>query len=244
VSTLLLIRHGQASYGAANYDELSPLGHRQAEALGASFDADRRRVDIVYSGPLRRQRDTAEGARRAALAAGLDVPEIRVVDELAEYPAFQLLYRLLPRMAADDPDLAPLRGGIAGTETHHLLDRAFGRIMGAWHRGELSDDDHGDIESFEQFVERVRRGLDHVMRDHGGGQRVAVVTSGGPISVAAKLALGLTPDATMQLGRSIRNASITELRWRSRGFAWQPGQLSLYGFNHVHHLADDLVTYR
>jgi broad specificity phosphatase PhoE len=244
VSTLLLIRHGQASYGAADYDRLSPLGVRQAEVLGVHIVRAGHRIDAVCSGPLRRQIDTAEGLRRAAAAVGLELPPVRVIDELAEYPAFQLLYRLLPRFAAEDPDLAPLTRGVVGESTHHLLDRAFNHVMGAWHRGEIHADDHPGIESFEAFVDRIRRGLEAIMSAHGGGQQIAVVTSGGPISVAVKLALGLTPEATMNLGRAIRNASVTEVRWRSRGFGWAPGDFSLYGFNHVHHLSDDLVTYR
>jgi broad specificity phosphatase PhoE len=243
VSTLLLIRHGQASYGAADYDHLSPLGKRQAAVLGSFVARAGHRIDAVYAGPLRRQVDTAEELRRAAGDAGLALPPVGVIDELAEYPAFQLLYKLLPRFAADDPDLAPLARGTADGR-HELLDRAFGHVMGAWHRGEISAADHDGLETFEGFVDRVKRGLDAVMRAHGGGQQVAVVTSGGPISVAVKIALGLTPEATMNLGRAIRNASVTEVRWRSKGFTWAPGDFSLYGFNHVHHLSDDLVTYR
>ena len=32
-----LVRHGQASFGADNYDKLSALGHRQARWLGGYF---------------------------------------------------------------------------------------------------------------------------------------------------------------------------------------------------------------
>ena len=31
MGVLLLVRHGQASLGAADYDQLSELGHRQAQ---------------------------------------------------------------------------------------------------------------------------------------------------------------------------------------------------------------------
>jgi broad specificity phosphatase PhoE len=34
VTTIYLVRHGQASFGAANYDQLSPLGERQGALLG------------------------------------------------------------------------------------------------------------------------------------------------------------------------------------------------------------------
>ena len=52
---LLLIRHGQASFGASDYDRLSPLGQRQSRLLGEYF----RRIGYTpaawYCGSLRRQ---------------------------------------------------------------------------------------------------------------------------------------------------------------------------------------------
>ena len=34
MGTLYLVRHGQASFGSANYDQLSALGQRQCRRLG------------------------------------------------------------------------------------------------------------------------------------------------------------------------------------------------------------------
>jgi hypothetical protein len=42
----------------------------------------------------------------------------------------------------------------------------------------------------------------------------------------------------------IRNASITELRFRSHHFDWQPDQLSLVTFNVTAHLPEALHTER
>ncbi len=64
MATLLLIRHGQASYGQADYDRLSPQGEEQARALGR-YLADAK-LDAIYAGPLRRQVQTATLAREAA----------------------------------------------------------------------------------------------------------------------------------------------------------------------------------
>jgi len=243
LSTLLLIRHGQASYGAANYDVLSELGRVQAAKLGAYLAAIKKPVDALYTGPLERQRDTASLLRDAALAGGAVVPAIEQIAELAEYDAFNIIQRFLPRLAEDAPELRPLLDGTAGNDALRLIDRAFDLAVKAWSRGHLT---HEAIESYEDFTARVRAGLERVLGAHGGGQTVAVVSSGGPISITVGLALGLGPDATMAIGRAIRNASVTELRWRSRGFAWRPGDFSLYGFNHVPHLEaePDLVTYR
>ena len=37
MSVLLLVRHGQASWGAADYDVLSDLGHEQSRLLAKVF---------------------------------------------------------------------------------------------------------------------------------------------------------------------------------------------------------------
>jgi broad specificity phosphatase PhoE len=236
LSTLLLIRHGQASYGAADYDNLSARGRQQAAALGAHLAAAK--IDALYAGPLRRQRDTATIMREHGVAA-----ELEIVDELAEYDGFSIVQRFLPSLVARDPALRPLIDGTAGTDALRLMDRAFEQASSAWSRGHIT---HDEIESFEAFAARIRAGIERVLAARGGGQRVAVVSSGGPISIAVSFALGLGPDQTMAIGRAVRNASITEVRWRSRGFAWRPGEFSLYGFNHVAHLEHDadLVTYR
>ena len=243
MSTLYLIRHGQASYGAADYDVLSSLGARQSGELGRYLARTRTTLDALYAGPLRRQRDTASLLADAARDAGAVLPEVQIIDELAEYDGFSIIQRFLPMLVEQHPELRPLLDGTAGADAMRLLDRAFEVGVSAWSNGRIV---HDEIEGFDAFTARVRRGLDRVMGEHGGGRRVAVVSSGGPISIAVGLALGLGPDATMAIGRAVRNASISEVRWRSRGFEWRPGQLSLYGFNHVAHLEHDadLITYR
>jgi len=61
---ILLVRHGQASWGAADYDVLSSLGEEQGSAVGAAL-ADVQ-PDVVVHGTMLRQRRTAELAAAAA----------------------------------------------------------------------------------------------------------------------------------------------------------------------------------
>src|SRR5437016_3822962 len=82
LSTLLMIRHGQASYGAADYDKLSALGERQAVELGRHLARTRVALDALYAGPLRRQRDTATLLHGAARDAGHELPPPVIIDEL------------------------------------------------------------------------------------------------------------------------------------------------------------------
>ena len=54
MGTLYLVRHGQASFGAADYDQLSELGQRQCQALGDWFRERGIAFEAVLRGTLRR----------------------------------------------------------------------------------------------------------------------------------------------------------------------------------------------
>ena len=71
MATIYLVRHGQASFGAENYDKLSDLGCRQATVVGEYFRDQGIHFDAVYSGDLSRQRNTA---RLAIASQPADVP--------------------------------------------------------------------------------------------------------------------------------------------------------------------------
>jgi broad specificity phosphatase PhoE len=231
MSSLYLVRHGQASFGAPDYDVLSPRGIEQSRALGRYLAGAPVAIDSLYSGPRRRQIDTVTHTAAAAAEAGLELGEPVVIDELDEFPAIEILRQHLPRIAANQQDLAV---ALAGPRPGNLMEAVFGRLMRDWARGDL---DVGDLESFAAFSERVGRGLSHIRQAEGRGRRTLVVTSGGPISIAVRAALGLDEDATLRLAMVLANASTTEIRWRD-------DELTLFGFNHVHYLDRELVTYR
>src|SRR5262249_45149663 len=102
MSDLVLVRHAQASFLADDYDRLSPLGESQAEPLGAEWARRSVRFDEVYTGPRRRQQQTAERVGAAYRASGLGWPEPVVVDELDEYDLTGLLERLAPALCRSD----------------------------------------------------------------------------------------------------------------------------------------------
>jgi broad specificity phosphatase PhoE len=231
MATLLLIRHGQASYGEPDYDRLSARGLEQARALGRHLAGAR--LDALYVGPLRRQQETAQLA--AETAGGLPAPI--TVPELAEYPAFEMLQHLVPRLVAEHPKFADL----ATAPTPRLLDEAFHTILGKWSKDEWAVP---GVERVADFVARVRAGLDRMLRAGASGARIAAITSAGPIGVGVGLTFGIPDERMIRTSIVIRNASITELRFRSQSFAWQPDQLSLVTFNQTFHLPDHLTTER
>jgi broad specificity phosphatase PhoE len=232
VGTLYLIRHGQASYGQADYDRLSPRGIEQALAVGRW--AARQKLDALYAGPHRRQQETAQYANEGA---GGTLPALQGLTELAEYPAFEMLQHLVPRLVAEDPRFAQL----TDAPTPRLLDQAFQTILSKWSRDEWRVD---GVEQVTAFIDRIRTGLDRVLRSAGSGARLLCVTSAGPIGVAVGLVFGTPAERMVRTSIVIRNASITELRFRSQGFDWQPDQLSLVTFNLTAHLPEELHTER
>lgn len=238
MATLYLIRHGQASYGEPDYDRLSVRGREQAAALGRFLGTAR--LDAVYAGPLVRQQQTIAVASEAAAAAGLALPEAQTVPELAEYPAFEILKHLIPRLVAEDARFAELEAAPT-PRLLPLLDEAFHAILARWSRDEWAAE---GLERVDEFVARVRRGLDRILGAAGSGARLACVTSAGPIGVAVGLAFGIAAERMVRTSVTVRNASITELRFRSRDFAWRPDQLSLITFNVISHLPDELHTER
>src|ERR1044071_4730851 len=80
MSTLYLIRHGQASFGTDNYDQLSQLGRRQVQLLGEHLASSGERIDRIYSGTLQRQREPAD-LLAAALGPSLPVTTDAAFDE-------------------------------------------------------------------------------------------------------------------------------------------------------------------
>jgi broad specificity phosphatase PhoE len=228
MATLLLIRHGQASYGQVDYDRLSERGQIQARALGEHLATVK--LDALYVGPLTRQQQTAAGAAEAA-----KLPPPTTLAEFAEYPGFDMVTRFMPKLVAEDPELAQL----VSKPTRELADRAFKTILGRWSRDEWQIE---GVERVTEFTARVRAGLERVIREAGAGARVGVVTSAGPIGAAVGMVFGATEHHMIRTGLVIRNASITELKLRTQDFAWHPEKISLLSFNSVSHLPTDLHT--
>lgn len=232
MSTLYLIRHGQASFLDDHYDRLSDRGVDQARRLGAYAADVGWRLDALYSGPRARQLDTARHMTAAAAGSGVALPEPHTLAAFDEYPFEVMVKQVLPRLVDSDPELAALWHGAGDRRAG--LSRFIEKVTALWSRGEL---DAPGIEPYAAFCARVAAGLDQVMREQGRGKTVAVVTSGGPISQAVGRALALDAEHTWRIAWVVRNASITEFAYREDAFG-------LVAFNATPHLRPDEVTYR
>ena len=102
MASLYLIRHGQASFGSANYDQLSPLGQRQADISGQFFAETGSAFRSGSSGDLSRQRETGE----RVLASQPEPATLRVDPRLNEVDNEGQIAALLPILCERDSAFA------------------------------------------------------------------------------------------------------------------------------------------
>ena len=217
MGTLYLVRHGQASFGAADYDQLSELGRRQSVRLGEYFAERGVHFDGLIAGTLRRHKQTLDGILQGMNRAG----EHLAWEGLNEYDSEALIATVHPEKL-EKPSSPELY-------RHHF--RLLRDAMAQWMAGATSP---RGMPTYAQFVAGVSSALDHVRANHYG-QNVLVVTSGGPISTAVGHVLRTPPETTIELNLRIRNTAVTE-------FAFTPKRHMLLSFNGIPHL--DAAQYR
>src|SRR5271170_6951406 len=108
MSNLYLIRHGQASFLAENYDKLSPLGEAQSVRLGEFWAQHHVKFDRTATGPCLRQTDTAKLVAAAYRQAGQTFPEPLILPQFDEYQAEAVLKLTLPKLLETDKSIAQL----------------------------------------------------------------------------------------------------------------------------------------
>ena len=213
MGTLYLVRHGQASFGAANYDQLSPLGQQQCLRLGDYFAQRGQQFEAVITGTLQRQQQSA-----AAIAQAMGgQPEPLRNPALNEYDSAAVIHTVHPE-PLPKPDTPELY-------RHHF--RVLRQGLAAWMAGQVQP---AGMPSYADFLAGVMAVLDHVRQNHRGD--VLVVSSGGPISTAVARLLNAPPEVSIDLNMRLRNSAITELVSSRDGH-------QLLSFNHLPHLDSD-----
>ena len=184
---ICLVRHGQASFGAEDYDELSDVGRAQSEVVGRELGRRGLRSPVVVHGTLRRQRDTAA----LAVAAGRLTAEVRVDGRWDEYDHVELVQRYAPADMTTD-------GSSRGVQD--VLDAA----LRAWVEA-------GDDGGWPAFSGGASSALRELADGLGSGRDAVVFTSGGILAAVCSRLLGLAPEGVVALNRVTANAAITKL---------------------------------
>lgn len=225
--TILLVRHGQGSFGGADYDVLSALGTEQAAVAAAELRDRSAAIERIVTGDLRRQRETATPSAAALGLAPVIDPrwdEYRMDEILAAHSASAV------RMSRTPGDARP---PISSEEFQTLLEDALADWIAA---GPAS----AAPETWPAFDDRVDAALSELAGTLSPGRTAVAFTSGGVIGALCARLLGLGPEAMLTFNRVAVNGAITKVVTGRRG-------ATLVSFNehaHLERTGRSLITYR
>jgi broad specificity phosphatase PhoE len=231
MSTLYLVRHGQASFGTDNYDQLSTLGREQVALLGQFFVEGGEKIDRIYSGSLQRQRETAQ-----IIAAALGATDPIIIDHAFDEYDSDVILR---RFAASLTPTELTEAGWPGLKTDRRRFQFFlERAARAWVEARIEAE---DMLPWHGFHGRIKSALETIMAKEGRSKTLVLSTSGGVIGTIVAHVLGLSNHMGVELNWAVHNASITRLIYSSE-------KVSLSMFNALPHLEREgrrqLITYR
>ncbi|HUR41946.1 MAG TPA: histidine phosphatase family protein [Verrucomicrobiae bacterium] len=232
---IYLVRHGQASFGAADYDNLSERGVDQSRRLGEWFKTCGVTFNGVVTGGLRRHKQTAD-ACLAALPGSPAVGQWRTDPGFDEYNHVEVLAKHTPKHL--DP-IAAKDQLKAQDNPRKTFQKMFAQAMDRWMSGRFDSD---YVESWPAFRARCVAALRRAVASAGGSQAVAVFTSGGAIAAICQELLEFPNAKAADLNFSIVNSAVTKLLYNAEG------RVSLSYLNNFAHLEQsgpgDHITYR
>ncbi len=225
--TILLLRHAQASFGAADYDVLSERGHQQTAALVQDFERRGLRIARVLSGSLARQRDTAGPV---ALASG---QTLEIDPRLDEYDSDDLLSHHSSSAVRQD---RPRGAGVP-----EVSSRAFQDVLETALESWIAAGGSGPArEPWGVFAARTLSACRELAAELGSGETAVACTSGGVISAVVTSLLAVPARTFIALNRVTINTGVTTLAHGRSG-------TTLVSFNEHAHLqrpSASLLTYR
>ena len=235
MANLLIVRHGQASFGAENYDQLSPLGQRQADLTGEFLRQVGMRFSAAYSGDLSRQRETGQ----RVLDQLEQAPELIIDPRFNEVQTDEQIEVMMPLLVERDARFADL---VAAMDTDtKSFQKIIETVFNYWVSPECNV---SGIQSWKDYHGGVVSAFENAMASAASGTDTAIFTSGGTIATIVGHVLKLTSDRVYEFYEPVFNCSITRIIFNSR-------KCSLSTFNDVGHLHlmsaqlhERLVTYR
>lgn len=235
MADLLIIRHGQASFGADNYDQLSTLGQRQADLTGEFLSQSGVHFSAAFSGDLSRQRETGE----RILAQLEGSPSLVIDPRLNEVQTDEQMAVMTPLLCEQDPRFATLMADM--NKDSKSFQKIIETVFNYWVSPNFQV---AGIQSWQEYSAGVVSAFEAARASAESGSTSAIFTSGGTIATIVGHVLGLSADRVYEFYEPVFNCSITRLIFNSR-------KCSLSTFNDVSHLqlmgaqrGERLVTYR
>jgi broad specificity phosphatase PhoE len=224
--TLLMVRHGQASFGQANYDALSERGHAQAYQLGVWLANHHAQFSHVRIGAMHRHKQTLDGIAKAYREHGLSLPDHAIDADLNEFD-HQTVFRAYMQQNADDAIVKASANG-----DHRATGTMVYAALLAWSKNAL-----GELpETWQSFGARACKAADQLHAIAEG--EMLVISSGGLISRIAQAAMDVPDSRAVDLNISLRNSALCEFHLREK--QWRLGMWN--ALPHLHN-ARDLWTY-
>ncbi len=185
MAELLLIRHGQASFGEEDYDKLSATGRLQARALGDFLRKTGWTPDRLITGTLNRQRQTLE--------------EMGFDQEAEEHLGFNE-YDFDDLLQAHHGDAIADRTQLGRKEMFGILKQT----VFDWQADKIS----GAAETWHDFSSRTAEAMDFATATNA--RRVVVISSGGVIGQLIADTLRAPAQMMMELNLQIKNSAMTK----------------------------------
>ena len=231
---IYLVRSGQASFGSANYDQLSEMGYEQARLLGKWFAKGGQPFHRMITGGMARHHQTADACLAQVNGAQLEGAECLTDAGFAEFDHHEVMLRHCPEFA-DPATFQQLLSRSADPQraAEQLFRAAMQRWMTGWH-----DDQYA--EAWPDFRRRVVSALERL--DQPDSKRTTIVfTSSGVIATVMQHVLGFQDFQVMEMTWKVANCAVTRLLHR-------PGEFGLSYLNNYSHLEQpgqpSAVTYR
>jgi len=235
MSIIYLVRHGQASFGKADYDVLSETGELQSKLLAQHFIKCGKTFHAIYSGSMKRQFRTAQIMLDEFSSNGIRIPSIDVMPEFNEYDSKSIFTAIAPELLKESPGLEK------DYEKIFTDRRAFQKIFEITMLKWIDKGDNLEgIESWNSVKTRVSLAISKIAAAHGSGSSILITASGGTISACIQDVTGISDEMAQRLCWQTANTSVSSL-------VYNASRVTLKSFNALPHLEiidKNLVTYR
>lgn len=174
---IFFVRHGQASFGKENYDQLSELGVEQSKKLGEYFLKEEIRFDYCITGTMLRHRQTMENSISKLTGANTQFLETPILNEFSE----SLWRKIAQELSSENQDFAILTQKVLQSKSHRnrLFFKLAEWILTEWKKGRTPVGE----ESYSEFRKRVLSFPDFLESVNNKGKIGIVFSSGTPISI-------------------------------------------------------------
>ncbi len=237
MSKIFLIRHGQASFLADDYDNLSNKGIEQSEALGNFFFKNEIQFDKIYIGNLKRHKQTFEAYSKAFIKKGMVLAQPVFLNELNEHHALEAF-----KLAYDEFIVVNKNAKLLLDEIRRkpeLQQNNYIQIFGLFFRefvsGKYPLNGH-EVQSWSDFRMQTKVGIARVLENTGPSETIGVFTSGGTKSSIIGDSLELQEQKIYELNMAIRNSSFSQLYFTKNN-------LHILSINEIPHLNKELITF-